>query len=286
MTTLQTHEALRSQGPLAQPARVPALVDHQYDLEALMSLLFPKRQGPMIPYNVADPAMSLMAEAFEQRSVAQIAFLKRAAYTRSFPERSLACVAALERNADLYYSQAVARGETTDGQRLAFSNADLRSFTLAFAPFMCDLDVELATVRFAAEAELQGFAVYLARALREALAASEVQGPRGVAGLVNGKETGGGRNGSPSISTALGSGACALDPYSTQQFKRMYQALCSGVSPTLCQLLSARLLKNGVLEDILLMARERGQGNTDPLRLPRTGIIIFADGKAPGERLF
>ncbi|PHJ18175.1 hypothetical protein CSUI_008004 [Cystoisospora suis] len=283
----RTHQALRSQGPLAQPARVPALVDHQYDLDALMFLLFPKASKQMPPFSITTP-MNAMAEAFEQRSVAQMAFLKRAAYSRSYPERALACVAGLERSAEAYYSQLTTPREgietSTNSERPPFSHSDLRSFALAFAPFICDLDVELATVRFAAEAELQGLAVYFARAIREALAAAEEQGLRlgVVTGLINDKE-----NGTQSLGTSAGSvsnltpTACALDPYSAKQFRSMYQVLCSRVSPTLCQLFNARLLKNGLLEDMLLMAKERGQGNIDPIRLPRTGIVIFGDGTAP-----
>lgn len=287
---LQTHQALRSQGPLAQPARVPALVDHQYDLEALMYLLFPKTPN-QITFNRGTPGpVNAMAEAFEQRSIAQMAFLKRAAYSRSYPERAMACVAGLERSAEVYYSQLTTRREgaetSNNSERPPFSHSDLRSFALAFAPFICDLDVELATVRYAAEAELQGLAVYFSRAIREALAAAEEQGLRlgVVTGLIKGKE-----NGAQSLGTSVASmssmtTACALDPSSAKQFQSMFQILCSRVSPTLCQLFNARLLKNGLLDDMLLMARERGQGNIDPIRLPRTGIVIFGDGNAPGKK--
>ncbi|PFH32113.1 hypothetical protein BESB_020540 [Besnoitia besnoiti] len=295
----KTFEALRSQGPLARPARLASLLDHQHDLEALLALLFP---GGVAALPASVPArVRAMAEFLEQVLQVQKAFIRRAAYIRASPDRMASCVREMEAAADLHYFNRVKRERANAAEKSAgpsFSRNQMLIFTRAFAEIACEYDVEIASVKLAGATELEGLSVLLSRLVRQLLSTADetVSGSEGAqkekkqaesssrlrasAGLVNLAEKSPRDKIDESPSTG-GGAACQLSEEARATFAAMYETFCSAVAPNVCQLLKSRLFDSGVFHDLLFLAQERAARNLKPLRLPHLGRVLFADHQTP-----
>ncbi|KEP60257.1 UNVERIFIED_CONTAM: hypothetical protein HHA_289380 [Hammondia hammondi] len=285
----KTHEMLRAQGPLAQAARLPSLLDHYHDLEALSDMLFPGGKGAL-PAS-APVRVRATVDYLDELAKIQKAFIKRAAYLRAVPTRPEMCIREMERNAERYYDRNLKRQRGVAGRSAPFSRSQFSAFVSAFAELVCKFDVELSSVQFAGGAEVHGLSVYLSRLVRQAVAATETapsssaekkkappESPvsktlaeLAAANAGTEKETKDPKN------VGQGKTACSLSDDMRVTFTAMYTAFCTDVARDVCHLLETRLVASGVLSDFIFLAQERGKKYQGPLRLPHLGRVVFVD---------
>lgn len=280
----KTYESLRSQGPLAQPARLPALLDHYYDLLSLRALLFPGGREALPPD--APARVRATVDYLDELVKVQKAFVKRSAYLRAVPDRTESCIRELEQIAETQYERSLRQRASGDREGVSFSRSQFVAFTTAFGELVCPYDVELSSVHFAGGAEVQGLAVYVSRFARQALSAadtaaySKAESRKATHESSANHDTSAERvegSSAEAKDVTKGQAACPLPVDVRATFAAMYEAFCAEVAGTVCRLLESRLLSSGVLADFIFLAQERGKGNAKPLRLPHLGRVVFAD---------